>query len=393
MPVPEVLRRRSAQDLLVGLVFTVSVVAITFKLDPGQPGRDLDVVGVACMLAAGTALVFRRRWPLPVLATVLAATVIYMVRDYPGGPFYLGVFVAVGTVASELDTRRALPPVAASMAVLALAGLLVDTADDPGWAHLLYLTWSIVAFLIGKAIRDRRELLGSLRDRNRQLEETREEEALRRVAEERVRIARDLHDIVAHNIAAISLQAASAAYVADIRPDQAREALLTIRQASRQTLDELRSTLDVLRAGDEAAPLAPTPGLADLPDLLDSVTRSGVPVRIEQRGVRPEVPGAVDCAAYRIVQESLTNVMRHAGTATATVIVDHRSDALDLLVEDDGRGSTPAGRGDPGGSNGTGHGIAGMRERASALGGTVEAGPRQGGGYRVRAHLPFEAAP
>jgi signal transduction histidine kinase len=382
---PPLLRRPEVVDALVGLVFAASVIPITYKLDSGQPGRPVDALTVVCILVAAGALTVRRRWPTAVLGVITVVTAVYAGRNYPGGPFFLALFVAVGTLASEVDTRAAVVPIVIAMVPLAVVGFVVDNPTEPGWAHLLYLSWAIVAFLAGKAVRDRRELLRGLRERAQYLEETREEEALRRVAEERVRIARDLHDIVAHNIAGISLRAASAAHVADERPEDARRALLAIRDASRQTLDDLRSTLHLLREGDEAAPLVPTSGLADLPELVESVTRSGVPVGVEVRG-DGAVPTAVDSAAYRIVQEALTNVMRHAGPASATVIVDHRPDALEVLVEDDGGGNGNA----AGGRHGHRHGIAGMQERAAALGGTVDAGPRQGGGFRVRAHLPIE---
>jgi signal transduction histidine kinase len=277
------------------------------------------------------------------------------------------------------------------VAVIGLGGmaLLVEpVGDEPRWAHFLYLSWWILAFLVGKAIRDRRELLAGLRERNRHLEETREEEARRRVAEERVRIARDLHDIVAHNIAGISLQAATGAHVADAHPDQARQALVAIRQASRQTLDELRSTLHLLREGDDAAPLAPTPGLEELDGLVDFVTRSGVPVDLERRGSTAEVTEAVGCAAFRIVQESLTNVMRHAGPARATVVIERTPTGLRVHVVDDGRGAAAVTEVE---GLRPGHGISGMHERAQAVGGTVAAGPRPGGGFTVEAHLPMTA--
>jgi signal transduction histidine kinase len=202
-----------------------------------------------------------------------------------------------------------------------------------------------------------------------------------------VRIARDLHDIVAHNIAGISLQAASGAHVAETHPDKAREALLAIKDASRQTLDELRSTLHLLREGEDDAPLAPTPGLDELDDLIESVRANGVPTTLEVLGDVGAVPEAVAGAAYRIVQESLTNVMRHAGPAKATVSVDRVGDGLVVRVEDDGRGASANVDGP------AGHGLSGMHERALALGGSVEAGPRPGGGYRVRAWLPVEPPP
>ncbi len=358
---------------------------ITIGIDRAEPGKQLDAVAYGIMLAVGAALAVRRRWPEAALFFTLGVTIVYLVRGYDGGPIYLGTFILIGTLASVRPTREALRLTVIAVVGLGLAGILVEpVGDDSRWAHLLYGSWSILAFLAGKTVRDRRELLSGLRERNRHLEESREEEARRRVAEERVRIARDLHDIVAHNIAGISLQAATGAHVADGHPDQAREALIAIRQASRQTLDELRSTLHLLREGDDAAPLAPTPGLADLDELAAFVSRSGVPVDVEIRGGEAEIAEAVSCAAFRIVQESLTNVMRHAGPARASVVVERTLTGLEVSVTDDGRGAAAV----DGGGLRPGHGISGMRERALALGGTVDAGPRPGGGFSVVAHLP-----
>jgi signal transduction histidine kinase len=385
--VPALLRRQPAQDALISLVFTVSVLAITVRLDQdGEPGRSLDLLAYLCIVGAGVALAFRHRWPQATLFVILGWTLVYVARDYTGGPFFLAVFIAIGTVASVMPTRQALRPVAVAFLALAASGFLVTSADESGWAHLLYLSWAVLAFLGGKAVRDRQELLTGLRERNRHLEETQEEEARRRVAEERVRIARDLHDIVAHNIAAISLQAATGAHVADAHPDQAREALLAIRQASRQTLDELRSTLHILREGEDA-PLTPTPGLDALPELIEVVQDAGVPVELVVEGDLDHLPDAVAGAAYRIVQESLTNVMRHAGPARVDVCVQRRADGLEVRVADDGVGPPLA----PPSTAMSGHGLAGMRERALALGGTFTAGPAPDGGFVVGAWLPVVA--
>jgi signal transduction histidine kinase len=386
--IPPVLRRQGVQDVLIGIGFYLSVMPITIRIDNASgsvPSNHFDAGTAFLILGASVALAFRHRLPRLHLYAILALTVLYILRDYTGGPFFLAVFIAVATVASILPSREALRHAAVVFVVLAISGFVVDSEETQGWAHLLYLSWSVVAFLGGKTVRDRRELLEGLRERNRQLEETQEEEALRRVAEERVRIARDLHDIVAHNIAGISLQAATGAHVADAHPDQAREALLAIKDASRQTLDELRTTLHLLRQGDEDAPLAPTPGLDALDDLVEAVNANGVPTTLEVMGDAASVPDAVAGAAYRIIQESLTNVMRHAGPAKAAVLVDRVGDGLNVRIEDDGRGASTAVDAEP-----HGHGISGMRERALALGGTVEAGPRPGGGYRVRAWLPVD---
>ena len=380
------LRRRGVQDVLIGVVFYLSVMAITIRIDNAEsstPGHRFDGLTAFLILGASLALALRHKFPRLHVYVILVLTITYIARDYVGGPFFLAIFIAIGTAASVLPTREALRPAIISFVALAVSGFVVDSEEASGWVHLLYLSWAVVAFLAGKGIRDRRELLAGLRDRNQYLEDTREEEARRRVAEERVRIARDLHDIVAHNIAGISLQAATGAHVAETHPEKAQEALLAIKDASRQTLEELRSTLHLLRQGEEDVPLAPTPGLDALADLVEAVEGNGVPTTLEVLGDVDSVPDAVAGAAYRIVQESLTNVMRHAGPARATVVVDRVGEGLTVRVEDDGRGVSANVDEGP-----TGHGLSGMRERALALGGTVEAGPRPGGGYRVRAWLP-----
>jgi signal transduction histidine kinase len=386
---PTGLRRRGVQDVLIGVVFYLSVMAITIRIDNAEsstPGHRFDALTAFLILGASICLAFRHRFPRLHVYVILVLTITYIARDYVGGPFFLAIFIAIGTAASVLPSREAMRPAVISFVALAVSGFFVDSEEASGWVHLLYLSWAVVAFLAGKGIRDRRELLAGLRDRNQYLEDTREEEARRRVAEERVRIARDLHDIVAHNIAGISLQAATGAHVAETHPDKAREALLAIKDASRQTLEELRSTLHLLRQGEEDVPLAPTPGLDALADLVDAVVGNGVPTTLEVLGDVDTVPDAVAGAAYRIVQESLTNVMRHAGPAQASVVVDRVGEGLTVRIEDDGRGVSANVDEPP-----TGHGLSGMRERALALGGTVEAGPRPGGGYRVRAWLPVEA--
>jgi signal transduction histidine kinase len=208
------------------------------------------------------------------------------------------------------------------------------------------------------------------------------------VAEERLRIARDLHDVVAHSLASINIQAGAGAHVAAAHPDQAAAALAAIKVASKDALDELRQTLGVLRSGrdaaTEAAPRAPLPSLTRLDALVERTTRAGLPVEVIVDGAAP-LPAAVDAAAYRIVQESLTNALRHAGPAArATVRLTYRADALEIAVEDDGLGSTAL-------NDSPGHGLVGMRERAAGLGGTLDAGAVAGGGFRVRAVLPVRA--
>ncbi len=240
------------------------------------------------------------------------------------------------------------------------------------------------------------ELIRIRSQRAAALARSREEELRRLASEERMRMARDLHDVVAHNISVINVQANTALHLMDRQPERARSALTTINAVSKQALVELRSVLGVLRDVDahgvaESAPRAPTPGLARLGDLVENAAAAGLAVRIEENGRRPALPADVDLAAYRIIQEALTNSARHSGCANATVRVRYGDDGLRVEVDDDGR-SRPPGR-PPTQVTGSGHGIAGMTERAATLGGMLEAGPRPEGGFRVRAWLPLDGLP
>jgi signal transduction histidine kinase len=235
-------------------------------------------------------------------------------------------------------------------------------------------------------VRARRAYVAELRDRAERAERTREEEARRQVHEERMRIARELHDVVSHTIGVISVQAGVAAHLLRRRPEKAAESLEAIRQASDEALGELHAMLGVLRDGDDGRPpLSPAPGLAELDALVAQAGGAGVEVQVSVEGEPRRLPSAVDLTAYRVVQESLTNVVRHAGASRARVTVSHRAGGVVVEVVDDGRGGA-AGNG----SGGSGQGIVGMRERARALGGTLEAGPRPEGGFRVLATLPVE---
>jgi signal transduction histidine kinase len=248
--------------------------------------------------------------------------------------------------------------------------------QSPAIVHMaLVAGWLVVVLAVSELVRTRRE---------RAAEQARaeEDEERRRVGEQRLLMAQELHDVLAHNISLINVQAGVALHLIDEQPEQARTALANIKEASRDALHELRTALDVLRHGD--APRAPAPRLADLDTLVAGVRAGGLDVRVERRGSVVPLPSAVELAAYRIVQEALTNVTRHAGARTVSVRLDY-GDGVTVEVVDDGVGV--AGDGGTGGT-GPGNGIAGMRERAAALGGTVEAGSRPDGGFGVVAHLP-----
>jgi len=229
------------------------------------------------------------------------------------------------------------------------------------------------------------EIIRTRRERRAELAHVEAEEARRRASEERLLIARELHDVLAHNISLINVQAGVALHLLDERPDQARPALTAIKDASKEALGELRSVLDVLRRSEDGttAPRAPTAGLRDLPGLVERTRSAGLDVTLDVSGESRPVPAGVDLAAFRIVQEALTNVVRHAGTGGARVRLDYGDERLTVQVDDDGVGTPVPPR------DGAGRGIAGMRERVQALNGTFEAGPRPGRGFRVRARFPI----
>ncbi|HYH33260.1 MAG TPA: sensor histidine kinase, partial [Pseudonocardia sp.] len=237
-----------------------------------------------------------------------------------------------------------------------------------------WLAW-VAAFVAGV------ELWRARRDRREQARATAAEADRRRGSEERLRIARDLHDVLGHHVSLINVQAGVALYLMDDDPEQARSALTAIKQSSRDLLHEMRSTLGVLRGVDEEPPRQAVAGLARMDDLVDATRAAGLPVIVRVDGAPRELPPSVDTAAYRIIQEALTNARKHAGPARASVLLTYTEDGLDMQIDDDGAGPTGA-------RDGTGgNGLPGMRERAAALGGTLTAGPRPGGGFRVHAHL------
>lgn len=381
-------RRALLFDVVLGVLAAASVIAITRNIRPDGDERDLDALAYVAMAAAGLALALRRRFPRAVLAVITIALVLYTRRQYTGGPIYLTMALALYTLSVQARERRdAIVPAAVAVAVMIVGGSVGLGSVEWTWHAAVFPGWAAAALFLGEAARNRRDYLQGLEERARYLEETREEEARRLVVEERLRIARDLHDVVAHTIATINLQSGVAAHVLDRRPEQAGEALEAIKRASSTALHELRATLDVLRSdGDDVAPRSPTPGLDRVAELATTAADSGLPVTVEWDGRPGPLPVAVDVAGYRIVQESITNVMRHAQATKATVVIRCSPEAVDIEVVDDGRGAST-------GANGEGHGIVGMRERATLVGGTLETGPNPGGGYRVRAHLPVREAP
>lgn len=321
---------------------------------------------VAALLSVGAALPLagRRVWPLPVVLVSATTTATYLLSGYPYGFILVSFAMAVYTAALVL------PPRTATLAgALALAGLLSHVVALGGRSALGGIlpgsTWAVLPFAVGWSVRIARESAA----------QRREEQALRRVYEERLRVAREVHDVVGHGLAAITMQADIALHMLPSRPEQAPIALTAIRTAGKAALDELRAVLT--EVGQESAP-----GVADLAKLVERMSGTGLEVTLTEAGPVRALPEEVDRTVYRIVQEALTNVLRHAGATRVGVHVAYGSD-LTVTVRDDGR--NPPMR-DPG------YGLAGMAARAQALGGAVEAGPHPDGGFRLYSRLPVPAA-
>jgi signal transduction histidine kinase len=322
-----------------------------------------------------------------VLATSVASGLAFAAIGLP--PVLLGpaILVPVYTVAAYRERRVSLIGLAAAEVGLALVQLTPGRTGLSTWVgNTLVLA---AAWLLGNFVGDRRAYAAQLEERTAELEQAREDLARRAVADERLRLARELHDVVAHAMSVIAVQSGVGAHVAETQPEEARKALAAIETASRAALEELRRLLGVLRQDDGDEPhgsLAPVPGLADLDTLLAEVGKAGLAVRLRVEGVRPELPAGVDLSAYRIVQEALTNVVKHAGPARAQVVVCYGDREVAVEITDDGKGAPGDGR-----TAKVGHGIIGMRERVALFGGDLEAGPLPGGGFRVAARLPFAA--
>jgi signal transduction histidine kinase len=344
--------------------------------------RDLGTAGVALLALGVVLLPFRYRFPTAVLAGTWASTLAYWSLDFPRGPVFASLLVAFVYAILVGRRRAAIVSLVVGFFAFNWLGAAVGEMDAPPWGAAAALgAWLIALFSASEVVRSRRE-------HAREQARAREEAWQRRATDERLRIARDLHDLVAHNMSLINIQAGVALHLMDDDPAVARNALHTIKSSSKEALVELRSILGVLRQVDEGAPLAPTPGLARLPDLVANAAAAGVRVHLEVEGDVHAVPRNTDLAAFRIIQESLTNVARHSDRPDAFVRIRADDGELGLEVLDEGSGRRRASDLPAGGS-----GIPGMRERAAAVGGSLEAGPRPGRGFAVRARLPLAVAP
>ncbi len=381
-------------DLLLAL-FVIGVQVQSAGIPMGaepvtRPITDYCYTAYVLLALGGALLVFRRRAPVPVFVATGALTVVYFALDFPDRLSCLALFVATYTLAAHGTGRRPVLVAAAGTAVLALAWLIAAADVTPsaaiGWVFFR-IGAAVLSITLGMSVRSRRIIAEDAHQRAVTAERLREKEATARVDAERLRIAREVHDTVAHAITIINVQAGVTAHVLDKRPDQARETLRIIEQTSSRALREMRAILGVLRGDDRRAP---SPGLAELGDVLDVAGDAGLRITADLPGGDTPLPSAIEDTAYRIVQESITNVIRHVGPSAVTVSVVPGEQVVRILVRDDGGdGTAPLPRPD---TAGTGRGITGMRERCRLLGGDLTAQPRAQGGFEVVAHLPLEPA-
>jgi signal transduction histidine kinase len=380
-------------DVLLALFVTViqiqSVANYAASEPVARPISDFGHAGYALLIVSGLAVVARRRWPVLVFTITALASLVYFSFDYPDQLSCLGLFVAMYTLAAYGDGRRSLLIAGVGTTVLALGWLIAAADTEPrvalGWVFFR-IGASVISTTLGESVRSRRVIAADAEERAELAERSRDEETRARVDAERLRIAREVHDTVAHAIAIINVQSGVTAHVLDRRPEQAREALRTIEQTSSRALSEMRAILGVLRDGDVRKPY---PGLDQIHELTGKARDAGLDIAIQQTSPVTPLPSAVGSAAYRIVQESITNVIRHVGPTRVTVALEPGIDALRIRVIDEGSRDPSHVPARTGSSPTSGRGIVGMRERCQLLGGELDAKSRPGGGFEVSARLPL----
>lgn len=374
-------RRPHLADLAVAAVVLLVTLLTTVGPHHLRDGRSVLLAGIA-----SGALMVRRRWPYTALLVSTAAAEAYLARYHGNnGTLILSApLVALYALAESADRRRSLIVGGGLVLIIGTFHTLDRPAKWLGPENIALVALGALAVAAGEASRNRRAYLAEVVLRAEDAERDREAEARRRVTEERLRIARDLHDSVGHHLALINVQAGVVRHVMADQPAQILQTFDQIRLDSRAALEELRESVGLLRQpGDSGAPVDPTVGLAGLDRLLSSFEGTGLHVVPRWDGVRRAIPWATDVTAYRVIQESLTNVRKHANAVRADLVLRFEPEALAILVENDGPANSPDAAAHDA------HGLVGMRERVTAIGGTLLAGPRPGGGFRVSAVLPL----
>ncbi|MFF1452856.1 sensor histidine kinase [Streptomyces sp. NPDC058274] len=379
--------------VLLGLT---SVSLSSFNGAPDHRGPLALAFPLALLLCLVVAL--RRRMPEKMLVLAAVVGVLQLALDVGVSPANFSMLVIIYTVAADGARWASRFALIGGLCAAMLSQLRWPQQETSTAGVVLITVFQTVPFalawVLGDSIRTRRAYLAQLEERAARLEKEREAQSKVAVAAERARIARELHDVVAHNVSVMVVQADGAAYVLDTAPEQAKKALETISGTGRQALAEMRRLLGVLRTGEhqEGGEYVPQPDVEQLDDLIEQVRTAGLPVDFKVEGTPRPLPSGVELTAYRIVQEALTNTRKHGGAnAGASVRLVYFDDGLGLLVEDDGKGA-PHELYEEGGADGRGHGLIGMRERVGMVGGTLDAGPRPGGGFRISALLPLKPA-
>jgi signal transduction histidine kinase len=366
--------RRHGDEVLAGALTAAMLVEIALHDEPA--GARLASAAVAVVLGAAAA--WRARWPLLLLWLLVLVTIAYAMVPNPPDPVGTGLsflWLALYTPAAHTSGRRTL--VAGGLTVVLYIANLAMNAEGVTPDVVVFFAFLLGGpWVVGRAVRRRRVSEGHL--------EQEKARAAAAIAEERARIARELHDVVAHSISVIVLQARGGRRVLQADPAEANEAFATIERTGHQALQEMRRLLGMLRSSDEQLALSPQPSLKELDRLAEQVRAAGLPVEVDVEGEPRELPPGVDLSAYRIVQEALTNALKHAGPARARVMVRYCAEDLELEIADDGPGT--------GDGSGSGQGLIGMRERVSVYGGELQAGRRPEGGYALRARLPIGSA-
>ncbi|MFE9098312.1 sensor histidine kinase [Streptomyces sp. NPDC007264] len=355
-------------------------------------------VGLAVSVVLSLVVALRRRMPETMLLVAVAMGLAQLILDEEPLVADFALLVIIYTVAADGARWASRAGLIGGLCAGTLAQIRWPAAEANPLGNVAVALFQTVPFalawVLGDSLRTRRAYLAQLEERAARLEKEREAQSKVAVAAERARIARELHDVVAHNVSVMVVQADGAAYVLDTAPDQAKKALETISGTGRQALAEMRRLLGVLRTGEhtEAGEYVPQPDVEQIDELVEQCRSSGLPVDFKVEGTPRPLPSGVELTAYRIVQEALTNTRKHGGpNAGASVRLVYFDDGLGLLVEDDGKGA-PHELYEEGGADGRGHGLIGMRERVGMVGGTLDAGPRPGGGFRISALLPLKPA-
>ena len=377
--------RRSLVDIAIaGLLLALSLTLLLPLADRTEVPNPLPL-GIVLLVVHCGCLAWRRMAPVTVLIINLASALFFFGLGFPPVALGVAILVALYTAGSRAERRRSLPLTLAAVAVMGIALATeargVDASTIVGNALVFVVTW-----YLGDSTRERRQYVHALEDRTKELEEAKDELARHAVAEERVRIARELHDIVAHSMGVIAVQAGVGRHVIDSKPEDAKRSLETIERASKSALQEIRGMLGLLRSSDETASKVPSPGLDDLSALIQEFKETGIDAELQLETPPRSIPLGVEVTVYRIVQEALTNVIKHASASRARATVWFAEDALRVEIVDDGAPTTTTtAAASPGGL-----GLSGMRERVTLHGGTFEAGPLPESGFKVSASIPLE---